>query len=160
MSVIAHQTEKEYGYQQTRKADKECHKHRLRAQQSNMQSDLRMHICEHIIRFLHQKDVNQKQHICVKHDFVVSNHTITVNLHSGTTQLTLDQGPRNPPWQRATYTPVVSHSFEHHTSDNAIWLDSTPILRENTLEVVGAFHLSSTNLMGGFAAKWLFGVPP
>ncbi|GFU40959.1 transposable element Tcb2 transposase [Trichonephila clavipes] len=53
------------------KADKECHKHKLRAQQNNMQSDLRMHICEHIIRVLqHQKDVNQKQHICVKHDFV------------------------------------------------------------------------------------------
>ncbi|GFX97074.1 hypothetical protein TNCV_1998061 [Trichonephila clavipes] len=52
-----------------------------------MQPDLRMHICEHIIRVLqYQKDVNQKQHICVKHDFVVSNHTITVNLHSGTTQ--------------------------------------------------------------------------
>ncbi|GFU03838.1 hypothetical protein TNCV_1709191 [Trichonephila clavipes] len=75
------------GYQQTRKADKECHKHRLRAQQSNMQPDLRKHICEHFIRVLqHQKDVNQKQPICVKHDFVVSNHTITVNLHSGTTQ--------------------------------------------------------------------------
>ncbi|GFW41307.1 dynactin subunit 5 [Trichonephila clavipes] len=53
-----------------RKADKECHKHRLRAQQSNMQPDLRKLICEHIIRVLqHQKDVNQK-HICVKHDFV------------------------------------------------------------------------------------------
>ncbi|GFX73718.1 hypothetical protein TNCV_4290341 [Trichonephila clavipes] len=32
-------------------------------------------ICEHIIRVLqHQKDVNQKQHICVKHDFVPSYH--------------------------------------------------------------------------------------
>ncbi|GFW07198.1 hypothetical protein TNCV_3693921 [Trichonephila clavipes] len=32
-----------------------------------MQPDLR----KHIIRVLqHQKDVNQKQHICVKHDFV------------------------------------------------------------------------------------------
>ncbi|GFW12995.1 hypothetical protein TNCV_3329271 [Trichonephila clavipes] len=52
-----------------------------------MQPDLRMHICEHIIRVLqHQKDVNQKQHICVKHDFVGSNHTITVTLHSSTTQ--------------------------------------------------------------------------
>ncbi|GFS98757.1 uncharacterized protein TNCV_753761 [Trichonephila clavipes] len=62
MSVIA---------QQTRKADKECHKHRLRAQQSNMQPDLRKLICEHIIRVLqHQKDINHKQHICVKHDFV------------------------------------------------------------------------------------------
>ncbi|GFW23494.1 uncharacterized protein TNCV_3805911 [Trichonephila clavipes] len=36
-----------------------------------MQPDLRKLICEHIIRVLqHQKDVNQKQHICVKHDFV------------------------------------------------------------------------------------------
>ncbi|GFU12919.1 hypothetical protein TNCV_1678271 [Trichonephila clavipes] len=59
----------------------------LRAQQSNMQSDLRMHICEHIISVLqHQKDVNQKEHICVKHDLVVSNHTTTVTLHSGTIQ--------------------------------------------------------------------------
>ncbi|GFT87959.1 transposable element Tcb2 transposase [Trichonephila clavipes] len=56
-----------------RKADKECHKHRLRVQQSNMQPDLRKLICEHIICVLqHQKDVNQKQHICVKHDFVKS----------------------------------------------------------------------------------------
>ncbi|GFY20218.1 HTH_Tnp_Tc3_2 domain-containing protein [Trichonephila clavipes] len=37
-----------------------------------MQPDLRKHICEHIIRVLqHQKDVNEKQHICVKHDFVL-----------------------------------------------------------------------------------------
>ncbi|GFX03389.1 uncharacterized protein TNCV_4634011 [Trichonephila clavipes] len=37
-----------------------------------MQPDLRKLICEHIIRVLqHQKDVNQKQRICVKHDFVV-----------------------------------------------------------------------------------------
>ncbi|GFS70571.1 hypothetical protein TNCV_1490341 [Trichonephila clavipes] len=35
-----------------------------------MQPDLRKLICEHIIRVLHQKDLNQKQHICVKHDFV------------------------------------------------------------------------------------------
>ncbi|GFU53724.1 transposable element Tcb2 transposase [Trichonephila clavipes] len=36
-----------------------------------MQPDLRKLICEHIIRILHQKDLNQKQHICVKHDFVI-----------------------------------------------------------------------------------------
>ncbi|GFU33569.1 hypothetical protein TNCV_1797831 [Trichonephila clavipes] len=36
-----------------------------------MQPDLRKLICEHIIRVLHQKALNQKQHICVKHDFVV-----------------------------------------------------------------------------------------
>ncbi|GFX21105.1 hypothetical protein TNCV_4366851 [Trichonephila clavipes] len=34
----------------------------------------------------------------------------------------------------------VSCSFEHHTGDCVIWLDSTPILRENILEVVKAFH--------------------
>ncbi|GFX81863.1 hypothetical protein TNCV_2570631 [Trichonephila clavipes] len=40
-----------------------------------MQPDLRKLICEHIIRvLLHQKDVNQKQHICVKYDFVVKSH--------------------------------------------------------------------------------------
>ncbi|GFS70010.1 hypothetical protein TNCV_747911 [Trichonephila clavipes] len=56
------------------KHTKECHKDRLRVQQSNMQPDLKKLICEHIIRVLqHQKDVNQKQHICVKHDFVPQN---------------------------------------------------------------------------------------
>ncbi|GFY20884.1 hypothetical protein TNCV_1121181 [Trichonephila clavipes] len=51
------------------KPDEEWYNHMLRAQQSNMQPDLRMHICEHIIGVLqHQKDVNQKQHICVKHE--------------------------------------------------------------------------------------------
>ncbi|GFY21499.1 hypothetical protein TNCV_1166471 [Trichonephila clavipes] len=60
MSVIAHQTEKEW-ISANKKSNKECHKHRLRVQLSNMQTDLRMHICEHIIRVLqHQKDVNQK----------------------------------------------------------------------------------------------------
>ncbi|GFW78152.1 hypothetical protein TNCV_136211 [Trichonephila clavipes] len=69
------------------KSDKEWHKRMMRAHQSNMQPDLRMHICEHIISVLqHQKDVNQKQHICVKHDFVMSNHTIRVTLHSGAIQ--------------------------------------------------------------------------
>ncbi|GFX86961.1 hypothetical protein TNCV_1530501 [Trichonephila clavipes] len=71
MSVIAHQTEKNWISANEKSRQRECHKHRLRAQQSNMQPDLRKHICEHIIRVLqHQKDVNQKQHICVKHDFV------------------------------------------------------------------------------------------
>ncbi|GFU14633.1 cytochrome P450 2J5 [Trichonephila clavipes] len=36
----------------------------------------------------------------------------------------------------ASCTPVVSRSFEHDTGDSTIWLGSTPILRENTLEVV------------------------
>ncbi|GFV56246.1 hypothetical protein TNCV_3266531 [Trichonephila clavipes] len=88
MSVIAHQTQKEW-ISSNEKSRQEWHKHRLRAQQSNIQPDLRRHICEYIIRALqHQTDVNQKQHICVKHDFVVSNITITVTLHSGTTQWT------------------------------------------------------------------------
>ncbi|GFU10006.1 hypothetical protein TNCV_1797091 [Trichonephila clavipes] len=59
----------------------------VRVQQSNMQPDFRSHICEHIIRVLqHSKDVNQKQHICVKHDLVclVSRTGIhpTTKLHS------------------------------------------------------------------------------
>ncbi|XP_062976369.1 ATP-dependent DNA helicase PIF6-like [Elgaria multicarinata webbii] len=33
------------------------------------------------------KDVNEKQQISVKHDSVLSNHAITIALHSGTTQL-------------------------------------------------------------------------
>ncbi|GFX78996.1 hypothetical protein TNCV_3912831 [Trichonephila clavipes] len=41
--------------------------------------------------------------------------------------VTSDQGPRNASSQRATYTPVVIRSV--------IWLDSTPILSENALEV-------------------------
>ncbi|GFT66703.1 hypothetical protein TNCV_1961581 [Trichonephila clavipes] len=69
------------------KTDKEWQKHVLRAQQSNMQPYLKMHSCEHIISALqHQKDVNQKQHIFVKHYFVVSNRTITITLHSDTIQ--------------------------------------------------------------------------
>ncbi|GFV88534.1 hypothetical protein TNCV_1243471 [Trichonephila clavipes] len=91
-SVIAHQTEEEWA------SDKECHKHMLRAQQNNMQLDLRIHIrvlrhqiCsvlnkKNTIGYEWLKDVNQKQHISVKHDFVVRNHAITVTLHSGTTQ--------------------------------------------------------------------------
>ncbi|GFU72872.1 hypothetical protein TNCV_4910011 [Trichonephila clavipes] len=40
-----------------------------------MQPDLRKLICEHIIRVLqHQKDVNQKQHICIKHDCGEQSH--------------------------------------------------------------------------------------
>ncbi|GFX28052.1 hypothetical protein TNCV_2928261, partial [Trichonephila clavipes] len=86
MSVIAHQTEKEW-ISANENSRQRMSQTQLRAQQSNMQPDLRMHIYEHIIRVLqYQKDVNQKLHICIKHDFVVSNHTITVNLHSGTTQ--------------------------------------------------------------------------
>ncbi|GFW15915.1 uncharacterized protein TNCV_4431881 [Trichonephila clavipes] len=46
---------RENGHHQRRKTDKEWHKRMLRAQQSNMQPDLRRHICEHSIRvLLHQ----------------------------------------------------------------------------------------------------------
>ncbi|GFT65230.1 adhesion G protein-coupled receptor B2 [Trichonephila clavipes] len=86
MSVIAHQTEKEW-ISANEKSRQRMSQTQLRAQQSNMQPDLRMHIWENIIRVLqYQKVVNQKPHICVKHDFVLSNHTVTLNLHSGTTQ--------------------------------------------------------------------------
>ncbi|GFW96606.1 hypothetical protein TNCV_2846631 [Trichonephila clavipes] len=47
-----------------------------------------------------------------------------------------DRGPRNSSRQRAGCTPVVSRRFQHHTGDSTIRLGSTPILRENTLEVV------------------------
>ncbi|GFW88612.1 hypothetical protein TNCV_828811 [Trichonephila clavipes] len=44
-----------------------------------------------------------------------------------------DQGPRNSSWQGAKCTPVVMRSLEHQADDSTIYLDSTPILRENTL---------------------------
>ncbi|GFX45353.1 hypothetical protein TNCV_1026131 [Trichonephila clavipes] len=45
-----------------------------------------------------------------------------------------DQSPRNSSQQGAElYATVIIHSFEHNTGDSTIWLDSTPILRENTL---------------------------
>ncbi|GFS98307.1 hypothetical protein TNCV_2208461 [Trichonephila clavipes] len=83
MSVIAHQTEKEWISANEKSRQRMS---QTQAEGAAKQPDSRKLICEHIIRVLHQKDVNQKQHICIKHDFVVSNHTITVNLHSGTTQ--------------------------------------------------------------------------
>ncbi|GFV10025.1 hypothetical protein TNCV_3378191 [Trichonephila clavipes] len=68
MSVIAHQTEKEW-ISANKKSRQRMSQTQAEVQLSNMQTDLRMHICEHIIRVLqHQKDVNQK-HICIKHDF-------------------------------------------------------------------------------------------
>ncbi|GFW16778.1 hypothetical protein TNCV_1551301 [Trichonephila clavipes] len=75
----------------------------LKTQQSNMQPDLRMHVCEHSICYLQYqicsvldkrntigcewlKDVNEKRHFIVKHDLVASNHMIAVTLHSSATQ--------------------------------------------------------------------------
>ncbi|GFT31391.1 uncharacterized protein TNCV_608261 [Trichonephila clavipes] len=43
--------------------------------------------------------------------------------------------------------PVVSRSFDHHTGDSTIWINSTSILRENTLEVVRYLPSLSINLM-------------
>ncbi|GFW51047.1 uncharacterized protein TNCV_3593291 [Trichonephila clavipes] len=45
-------------------------------------------------------------------------------------------GPRNSLRQRAGCTPAVNRSFEHRTGGSTIWFGSTPILRENTLELV------------------------
>ncbi|GFU06680.1 hypothetical protein TNCV_4352701 [Trichonephila clavipes] len=64
-SVIAHQTEKEWISAKEKNSQRMTQAH-AEAQQSNMQLDLRMHIS--VLQY--QKDVNQKQHICVKHDFV------------------------------------------------------------------------------------------
>ncbi|GFW64244.1 hypothetical protein TNCV_2414951 [Trichonephila clavipes] len=87
MSVIAHQTEKEWisANEKSRQrmsqtqAEGAAKQHAARLKEAH----LRAH---HSSLTTSERDVNQKQHICVKHDFVVSNHTITVNLHSGTTQ--------------------------------------------------------------------------
>ncbi|GFY12560.1 hypothetical protein TNCV_2447511 [Trichonephila clavipes] len=60
----------------------------------------------------------------------------------------------------ARCTPIVSRSFEQHSADSTFWLDTTQILRENTLGVIRAFHLSfsSANLTRGLKARWLFRV--
>ncbi|GFY16965.1 hypothetical protein TNCV_3690231 [Trichonephila clavipes] len=87
MSVIAHQTEKEWisANEKSRQRMSQTQAEGAAEQHADRLEDA--HLRAHIIRVLqHQKDVNQKQHICIKHDFVVSNHTITVNLHPGTTQ--------------------------------------------------------------------------
>ncbi|GFT95560.1 hypothetical protein TNCV_567641 [Trichonephila clavipes] len=46
-----------------------------------------------------------------------------------------DRGPRNSPWLMARGIPIVSRSFQLHAG----WLDSTSILKENTLTVVKGF---------------------
>ncbi|GFU47042.1 hypothetical protein TNCV_2616171 [Trichonephila clavipes] len=54
-------------------------------------------------------------------------------------------------------TAVVSYSFEHHICDKTIWFGSTPILRENTLEMVRSlsplfpFHQSHERTCGSTA---------
>ncbi|GFU83318.1 hypothetical protein TNCV_3739291 [Trichonephila clavipes] len=66
-----------------------------------------------------------------------------------------DRGPRNSSLQGAS-------SFEHHTGDSTIWLDTTSIFRGNTLGWSGTSHFSSpsTNLTRGLATRRLFRVPP
>ncbi|GFW93495.1 transposable element Tc1 transposase [Trichonephila clavipes] len=65
--------------------------------------------------------------------------------------------------RRIDCTPVFSLNLEHHAGDSTIWLISTPILRENALEVVRylpSLSTPSTNLNRGFAFRWSFRVPP
>ncbi|GFW82770.1 hypothetical protein TNCV_3493401 [Trichonephila clavipes] len=51
-----------------------------------------------------------------------------------------DQGPQDSLGSRNLrgwiFTPLVSHSFEHHAGGSTIWLGSIPTLRENTLGLV------------------------
>ncbi|GFY01080.1 hypothetical protein TNCV_5075471 [Trichonephila clavipes] len=64
---------------------------------------------------------------------------------------------------RASFTAVVSSSFERHTGDSRIWIGYTSILRGNTLEGrVQGSHLYSpfTNLSKGLAVQRIFRVPP
>ncbi|GFT56454.1 hypothetical protein TNCV_2334231 [Trichonephila clavipes] len=61
----------------------------------------------------------------------------------------------------ARFTPVVSRSFDPHSSDITIWLDHTPVLKENTLGWSGAFQLSSpsTNFRRGLVTRRLLNIP-
>ncbi|GFX81054.1 hypothetical protein TNCV_1910471 [Trichonephila clavipes] len=47
-----------------------------------------------------------------------------------------DRGPRNSLGHRASCTPTVILSFEHHTDDSTFGLEFARILKENTLGVV------------------------
>ncbi|GFX13176.1 hypothetical protein TNCV_2989401 [Trichonephila clavipes] len=80
MSVIAHQTEKEW--------ISANEKSRQRMSQTQAEGAAKQHAARleeahlrwHIIRVLqHQKDVNRKQHICFKHDFVGSEKFLRVD---------------------------------------------------------------------------------
>ncbi|GFW50548.1 hypothetical protein TNCV_2888511 [Trichonephila clavipes] len=54
-----------------------------------------------------------------------------------------DLVPRNSSRPRTRCATVVSRIFENYASDCTVWLGSTSISRENTLEEVRASHLSS-----------------
>ncbi|GFT73151.1 hypothetical protein TNCV_2554371 [Trichonephila clavipes] len=64
---------------------------------------------------------------------------------NSTTLRESDRGSRNSPRQRARCTHAVSRNFLYHSGDSTIWLGSTPILRENILEV--AKELNSYSLL-------------
>ncbi|GFS55748.1 hypothetical protein TNCV_4497471 [Trichonephila clavipes] len=64
----------------------------------------------------------------IEYDFVV------VTAAANTTCLLVsDRDPRSSSLQKTRCMPVVIRNFEHHIDDGTIWLDSAPILRENTL---------------------------
>ncbi|GFW21695.1 hypothetical protein TNCV_3799841 [Trichonephila clavipes] len=60
-------------------------------------------------------------------------------------------------WQGASFTPIVSLSFDHQTSDSVIWLHSTSTVRENTLGMTRGlpslfhFHQSPEKICGSMA---------
>ncbi|GFX25670.1 hypothetical protein TNCV_1205481 [Trichonephila clavipes] len=105
MSVIAHQTEKEWISANEKSSQ--------RMSQTQAEGAAEQHAAR-LEDAHHQKDVNQKQHICVKHYFVVSNHTITVNLHSEEEFLGV---PLTPP-KRVTHFPRLE---EGNVPINTSW---------------------------------------
>ncbi|GFV82698.1 uncharacterized protein TNCV_1619271 [Trichonephila clavipes] len=71
MSVIAHQTEKEWISANEKNRQRMAQTHADGAAEQHVAKLEDAHLRAHIISVLqHQKDINQKQHICVKHDFV------------------------------------------------------------------------------------------
>ncbi|GFU75578.1 uncharacterized protein TNCV_2862931 [Trichonephila clavipes] len=84
---------------------------------------------------------------------------------ANTTYLAMsDRGPRISSRQSVRFTPVIVRSFEHHAGDSTIYVSSSVILKENTLEGSrqGDYHLSfsTTNLTRRFAVRRLFGMSP
>ncbi|GFV48425.1 hypothetical protein TNCV_3026951 [Trichonephila clavipes] len=77
-----------------------------------------------------QKDCEERKSLDTAH---TDNCVVFVTYDTWSTD-TSDQGQRYLSRQRSTFTPVVCRSFENHTGDSVIGLDSTPILK-NTLRV-------------------------
>ncbi|GFU43140.1 hypothetical protein TNCV_4289791 [Trichonephila clavipes] len=86
MSVIAHQTEKEWisANEKSRQRMSQTQAEGAAEQHADRLEDA--HLRAHHSCFTTSERCYQKLHICIKHDFVVRNHRITVNLHPGTTQ--------------------------------------------------------------------------